>query len=137
MLSVIMLIVVTLSVGAPFMNSRTSWLTNQKKVCSKFNSTTIMVFHCSILSEQSLNKKKTWAEFSYLRHGDVCVPWSTWITIKRPNLKTHLKQHFGYLPLAFKIPNWTTCIRHQCMKTTVFSCHRCLINIGVEKANSI
>ncbi len=27
-------------------------------------------------------------------------------------------------------------IRHQGMKTTVLSCHRCLINIGVEKMNS-
>ncbi len=27
----------------------------------------------------------------------------------------------------------TTRIRHQCMKTTVSSCHRFLINTGVEK----
>ncbi len=27
--------------------------------------------------------------------------------------------------------NRTTCIRHQCRKTTVLSCHRCLINTGV------
>ncbi len=31
----------------------------------------------------------------------------------------------------------TACIRHQCRKTTVKSCHRCLINTGVEKMNSI
>ncbi len=28
-------------------------------------------------------------------------------------------------------------IRHQCRKTTVLSCHRCLINTGVEKMNYI
>jgi len=33
-----------------------------------------------------------------------------------------------------KIRNGTVHIRHQCRKTTVLSCHRCLINTGVEKA---
>jgi len=28
-------------------------------------------------------------------------------------------------------------IRHQCTKTTALSCHRCLINTGVEKMNII
>ncbi len=31
--------------------------------------------------------------------------------------------------------NRTACIRHQCRKTTVLSCHRCLLNTGVEKMN--
>jgi len=35
--------------------------------------------------------------------------------------------------LNFFLDNGTAHIRHQCMKTTVFSCHRCLINTGVEK----
>jgi hypothetical protein len=29
--------------------------------------------------------------------------------------------------------NRPACIRHQCRKTTVLSCHRCLINTGVDK----
>ncbi len=29
--------------------------------------------------------------------------------------------------------NRTVHIRHQCRKTTVLSCHRCLINTGIEK----
>jgi len=33
--------------------------------------------------------------------------------------------------------NGTVRIRHQCRKTTVLSCHRCLINTGVEKMNFI
>ena len=33
--------------------------------------------------------------------------------------------------------NRTACIRHQCKKTTVLSCHRCIINTGVEKMNNI
>jgi hypothetical protein len=34
---------------------------------------------------------------------------------------------------------WTTGkhIRHQCRKTTVLCCHRCLINPRVEKMNNI
>ncbi len=31
--------------------------------------------------------------------------------------------------------NATVRIRHQCRKNTVLSCHRCLINSGVEKMN--
>ncbi len=33
--------------------------------------------------------------------------------------------------------NRTVHIRHQCRKTTVLGCHRCLINTGVEKMNYI
>jgi hypothetical protein len=33
--------------------------------------------------------------------------------------------------------NRTGHIRHQCRKTTVLSCHICLINTGVEKMNTI
>jgi hypothetical protein len=29
--------------------------------------------------------------------------------------------------------NGTAYIRHQCRKATVLSCHRCLVNTGVEK----
>ncbi len=34
-------------------------------------------------------------------------------------------------------PNRKARIRHQCRKTTVFSCHRCLINASVENINNI
>ena len=33
--------------------------------------------------------------------------------------------------------NRTAHIRHQCMKTTVLSCHRWVVNTGVEKINNI
>jgi hypothetical protein len=33
--------------------------------------------------------------------------------------------------------NRTVHIEHQCRKTTVLSCHRCLMMTGVEKMNSI
>jgi len=33
--------------------------------------------------------------------------------------------------------NGTTCIRHQCKKIAVLSCHRFLINSGVENMNNI
>jgi hypothetical protein len=43
---------------------------------------------------------------------------------------------FVRIKLQFKAMlgnNGTEHIRHQCMKTTVLSFHRCLINTGVEK----
>jgi len=33
--------------------------------------------------------------------------------------------------------NKRACIIHQCRKTTILSCHRCLINIVVENMNNI
>jgi hypothetical protein len=33
--------------------------------------------------------------------------------------------------------NRTSCIRQECMNTTTLSCHRCLINTGVETMNNI
>ncbi len=42
-------------------------------------------------------------------------------------------EHLGLLELT--CCNRTTCNRHLCRKTTVLSCHRCLINTGVEKMN--
>jgi hypothetical protein len=33
--------------------------------------------------------------------------------------------------------NGTARNRHQCRKTAVLGCHRCLINSGVEKMNNI
>jgi hypothetical protein len=33
--------------------------------------------------------------------------------------------------------NGTEHVRHYCRKTIVLSCHRCLINSGVEKMNNI
>jgi hypothetical protein len=39
------------------------------------------------------------------------------------------------LPIVFT--NRSARIRHKCRKTTVLSCHRCLINPGIEKMNNI
>jgi 6-phosphofructokinase len=33
--------------------------------------------------------------------------------------------------------NRRTCIRHQCRKTIVLRCHRCLINTVIEKMNTV
>jgi hypothetical protein len=41
--------------------------------------------------------------------------------------------NLGSKPYIFWIFNRTACIRHQCKKATALSCHRCLINSGVEK----
>jgi len=42
----------------------------------------------------------------------------------------------GYSKTSLK-DNGTVHIRYLCRKTAVLSCHRCLINIGVEKMNCI
>ena len=39
--------------------------------------------------------------------------------------------------LSITAHNRTARIRHQCRKTIVLSCHRCLFNTGVEKMNNI
>ncbi len=47
---------------------------------------------------------------------------------------------FHYSPVAiatFAFAHRKTCIRQQCKETTVSSCHRYLINTGVEKMNYI
>ncbi len=40
---------------------------------------------------------------------------------------------YTVLPNKSRLQNTTAHSRHQCMKTMVSSCHRCLINTGVEK----
>jgi len=39
--------------------------------------------------------------------------------------------------LKIQMANRTVHIRHQFRKTTVLSCHRCLINTGAERVNNI
>jgi hypothetical protein len=56
------------------------------------------------------------------------------------NLCSLMKIDFGercQIQQLFTLHNRTTHIRHQCRKTTVLSCHRCIINTGVEKINNI
>jgi len=43
----------------------------------------------------------------------------------------------GGMTIHVLYSNKTSHIRHQCRKTTVLSCHRFLINTGVEKINNI
>jgi hypothetical protein len=47
-----------------------------------------------------------------------------------------LRSSVGIVPNEQK-KNIVFCIRHQCRKTTVLSCHRGLINTGVEKVSNI
>ncbi len=54
---------------------------------------------------------------------------------KKPKTKTkivHIKFNSKQIRHVGEIPNRTLHIRHQCRKTTVLSCHRCLINKFVE-----
>ncbi len=46
---------------------------------------------------------------------------------------TSYKKEIEISQLGKMKSNRTTRIRHQFTKTTVLSCHRCLINTGVEK----
>jgi hypothetical protein len=43
----------------------------------------------------------------------------------------------AFLRYVYTVINRTSLIIHQCMKTNVLSCHRCLIKTGVEKMNNI
>ncbi len=77
------------------------------------------------------------------------LPWLPWAT--RHNLDCFLCQvtlvslgkcHVARVGIFTKIwavnfANRTARIRHQCKKTAVLSCHRCLINTSVEKGNNI
>ncbi len=48
-----------------------------------------------------------------------------------------MQQHTQHEQQCYNVcRNGTVHIRHQCRKTTVLSCHRCLINTGVEKMNN-
>ncbi len=63
----------------------------------------------------------------------------------RPSVNTFLIITYVFYILYFLrlfwlynyTPNRPMHIRHQCRETTVFSCHRCLINTGAEKMNNI
>jgi hypothetical protein len=52
------------------------------------------------------------------------------------DIEKHLKRGADFFPKETKF-NGTAHIRHQCRKIAVLSCHRCLINSGVEKMNNI
>jgi hypothetical protein len=61
-------------------------------------------------------------------------------TIMPGNVLKYKPQDAGNLPLNISMHaniNRTACIRYLCMKITVFSCHRCLIQTSVEKINGI
>jgi hypothetical protein len=49
------------------------------------------------------------------------------VKLKLLSPKTHI-HCFCFIPANREVH-----IRHQCRKTTVLSCHRCIINTGVEK----
>jgi hypothetical protein len=45
--------------------------------------------------------------------------------------------HVFQTSLTYEHGNGTACIIHQCRKTTVLSCHRCVVNMGVEKEHHL
>jgi len=54
-----------------------------------------------------------------------------------PNFERTLSKPIKLCNHVYLTCNRTELVRHHCRKTTVLSCHRCLINTGVEKMNNI
>ncbi len=62
--------------------------------------------------------------------------------VEKMNKILNIDQNFDHQMYLSKMKYWysnnrTTHIRHQCKKTIVLICHRCLNNSGVEKMNKI
>jgi len=49
------------------------------------------------------------------------------------HMSTHMRQNF----FSISSDKRATCFKHLCRKTTVLSCHKCLLNTGVDKINNI
>ncbi len=93
-------------------------------------------FCCSHLQNYWSKQGRRYAPLSSLYYLDVygCI-----IKIFWSSYDDHHEWHVYYkdvLALA-SVVNSTAFIRHQCRKTAVLNWHRCLINTGVEKMNSI
>ncbi len=101
--------------------------------------------------QMSLNKSKCWYSINCL-HFLKCINTLACLKIhqyatghflsyfthgKTQLYESSLMQHFDILLLGLGLAspyiNRTVHIRHQCMKTTALSCHRCIINTGVYK----
>ncbi len=57
--------------------------------------------------------------------------------VAKPRRGQRLSEFYKTCSVFTNFVNRAPHIRHQCRKKTVFSCHRCLINSGVEKMNNI
>ncbi len=66
----------------------------------------------------------------------ICIVIMTGVVFVLLCLKLECKVNRGKVHQTSPVQQ-TACIRHQCRKTTVLSCYRCLINTGVEKMNNI
>ncbi len=82
-------------------------------------------------------KKKLLMIFLRLKGWGEANPTKDTLAIKKLLmifLRLNIQNIWQQLLAAF---NRAACIRHQCRKTTVLRCHRCLIYNGVEKMNNI
>ncbi len=72
----------------------------------------------------------------FIKNCNLCV---CCILILSNKLDLNEETHFTIAELKLKVglDNRTVHIRHLCRKTAALSCHRCLINTGVEKMNYI
>jgi len=74
-------------------------------------------------------------QFKFLKNQMISFPLSP---LSGNDISEFNPAHFVMLfHLGVMLFNRTARIKHQCRKMTVISCHRCLINIGVEKVNNI
>jgi hypothetical protein len=81
--------------------------------------------HFSLLRKMCTNSHVC---FMYIRY--LCYGCKTLDILPTPLI-------FDVILLTKNWDNMRACIRHQCMKTTFLSCHRCLLKTGIEKISNI
>ncbi len=62
-----------------------------------------------------------------------CIFWMKWKAVYQKPINLDKSLGACFIKLFTDLTNRRACIRHQCRKTAVLSCHRCLINTGVQK----
>jgi hypothetical protein len=98
-------------------------LTSKNTDCSIVHTACLVCF-ISTVNGRSNKKRK-----------EVAYPWNASASSGHiTNLKKSILETFDiYDSFTHQMANGTVHIRHQCSKTTVLSCHRCLIHSGIEK----
>jgi hypothetical protein len=73
-----------------------------------------------------------------LHHGKgIVIFYAAVVNLWQKHLLWWTKMYFEHCRKNIALNNGTAHIQHQCRKTTVLSCHRCLIKTGVEKMINI
>jgi hypothetical protein len=111
------------------------WLTKTQSHISRYVCSTSKIDHFLCHAAQGAKRKHN---YSWLSE----IAWIIYRIIDQSNWNWLFEFRFS-LALSILVHAVTACInrtariRHQLRQTTALSCHRCLINTGVEKMNNI